>query len=567
VKCPAKCVQAVARAGADGHLYFVGECDAAAREAITSRAASEGIAGRVHFSSTWTSEEDYRRFIIAADAAIQLRTHFYGGISGALTDCLSAGLPTVANEDLAAAVEAPDYVAQVPDRPKVRQLAEALTLCIDGGRDRRAHEESRVRYTRTHSFDAYARRLLARVLGPSRLWAEADQPPAAVPARPSGRTRLLVDCTYTARSPAASGVHRVVTRSWQEIESLAAKRKFETVQVVVRNGSFVASGADGALNIDRHDTLLLPDAYWACGEVWPAVERARAAGAATATIVYDLIPLQHPEIYGSDGEAMFRRYLAAVVAHADVIVTISQAVACDLAAGLPEFRFPRRGPPIVPWRLGCDLPEAPGFVRPEIRRLFADRLPDSPYLAVSAIEPRKNHGFMLAAFERLWEDSATEHVRLAIAGRPGFKSEPVLRRVRSDPRFGTRLFLLADLDDAEIDHAYRHTRGLVCASLAEGFGLPIVEALGHGQTVLASDLPIHREVGGGACDYFSLDSAERLAERIAAHERRHRGAAAPPRVALAPTTWNAAADRLLTIIGDALGRGPLGSNPARRISA
>ncbi len=567
VKSPAKCVQAVARAGADVHLHFVGESDATAREAITSLAAAVGIVERVHFSNAWISEEDYRRFIVAADAAIQLRTHFFGGISGALTDCVAAGLPTVANEDLAAAVEAPDYVARVPDRPKVRQVAEALALCIDRGRDRRAHEESRVRYTREHSFDAYARRLLTRVLGPSRLWAEPDQPPGAVPARPSGRGRLLVDCTYTARSPAASGVHRVVTRSWQEIARLAAQRGFEAVQVVARDGRFVAVSGLSALEITRQDTLLLPDAYWACGEAWPAVERARAAGAATATIIYDLIPLQHPEIYGSDGAAMFRRYLTAVIAHSDVIVTISQAVARDLAAAMPQFRFPRRGPPIVPWRLGCDLPEAAGQVRLDVRRLFTDRLPESPYLAVGAIEPRKNHGFMLDAFERLWKDPATEHVRLALAGRPGFKSEPVLRRVKSDPRFGTRLFLLTDLDDAEIDHAYRHARGLVFASLAEGFGLPIVEALRHGQAVIASDLPIHREVGGEACDYFDLGSAERLAERIAAHELRHRAAAAPPRAAVEPITWAEAVVRLLAALDDALGRGPLGSNEARRISA
>jgi glycosyltransferase involved in cell wall biosynthesis len=297
------------------------------------------------------------------------------------------------------------------------------------------------------------------------------------------------------------------------------------------------------------------------------VERARAAGAVTATIVYDLIPMQHPEIYGIDGAAMFRRYLSAVVAHADVIVTISESVARDLTAAMPQFRFPRRGPPIVPWRLGCDLPEALGDVRPDVRRLFDGRLPQCPYLTVGAIEPRKNHDFILDAFERLWEIPATRHVRLAIAGRPGFKSESVLRRVKSDPRYGTRLFLLSDLGDAEIDHAYRHARGLVFASIAEGFGLPIVEALRHGQTVIASDLAIHREVGGDACDYFDLADPERLADAIAAHERRHGGAAAPLREIVEPTTWGEATSRLLDAIRDVLDRGPLQTKSDRRTAA
>jgi alpha-1,2-rhamnosyltransferase len=262
--------------------------------------------------------------------------------------------------------------------------------------------------------------------------------------------------------------------------------------------------------------------------------------------------MQHPEIYGADGAAMFRRYLAAVVAHADLIVTISETVARDLAAETSALRFPRRAPEIVPWRLGCDLPDAGGVVRPDVRALFDGRQPDSPFLVVGAIEPRKNHGFVLDAFERLWEHPVTSHVRLAIAGRPGFKSGPTLKRIKSDPRYGSHLFLLSDLDDTEIDHAYRHARAVVFASIAEGFGLPIVEALRHGQTVIASDLPIHREVGGEACDYFDVAAPGRLADAIVKHEELHRSVAAAHRFGPEPATWATAAARLIDAIGTRL---------------
>jgi glycosyltransferase involved in cell wall biosynthesis len=558
VKNLRKCVEAIAQIGERGmpaHLYFVGECPSSVRKALSTLAASAGVTDRVHVSADWISEDGYRRFITAADAGIQLRSHYYGGISGALTDCIAAGLPTVANEDLASALDAPSYVARVPDRPDARQVADALAASIAHGADRRRHEHERLAFCRDHSFDTYARRLLTHLLGPSSEWAVPTTSTPALPLTPRRIKRMLVDATLTSRSPGGSGVHRVVTRTWQEIERLAAQRGFAAAQVVVRDGQFIAAGESEPVAFGGDDVLLLPDAYWACGEVWPAVERARAAGAMSVPVVYDLIPMQHPEIYGADGAAMFRRYLAAVVAHADLIVTISETVARDLTAETSAVRFPRRAPEIVPWRLGCDLSDAGGVVRPGMRALFDNRLPDSPFLTVGAIEPRKNHGFILDAFERLWEDAATSHVRLAIVGRPGFKSGPALRRIKSDPRYGSKLFLLSDLDDAEIDHAYRHARAVVFGSIAEGFGLPIVEALRHGQTVIASDLPIHREVGGEACDYFELTGPDRLADAIASHEDRHRSAPASRRFGPEPATWASAAARLIDAIGERLAVG------------
>jgi glycosyltransferase involved in cell wall biosynthesis len=555
VKNLRKCVEAIAQIGERGmpaHLYFVGECPSSARKALSTLAAVAGVTDRVHVSADWISEDDYRRFIAAADAGIQLRSHYYGGISGALTDCIAAGLPTAANEDLALALDAPAYVARVPDRPDAGQVADALAACIAHGADRRRHEHERLAFCRDHSFDTYARRLLTHLLGPSPAWALPVTSLPAPPATPRRIERMLVDATLASRSPGGSGVHRVVTRTWQEIERLAAQRGFKATQVIARDGDFFAAGESEPVAFGAEDVLLLPDAYWACGEVWPAVERARAAGAASVPVVYDLIPMQHPAIYGADGAAMFRRYLAAVVAHADLIVTISETVARDLAAETSAVRFPRRAPEIVPWRLGCDLPDAGGVVRPDVRALFDGRQPDSPFLVVGAIEPRKNHGLVLDAFERLWENPATSHVRLAIVGRAGFKSEPTLKRIKSDPRYGSHLFLLSDLDDTEIDHAYRNARAVVFASIAEGFGLPIVEALRHGQTVIASDLPIHREVGGVACDYFDVAAPGRLADAVARHEERHRSVAAAHRLGPEPATWATAAARLIDAIGERL---------------
>ncbi|HEY7775920.1 MAG TPA: glycosyltransferase, partial [Kineobactrum sp.] len=63
---------------------------------------------------------------------------------------------------------------------------------------------------------------------------------------------------------------------------------------------------------------------------------------------------------------------------------------------------------------------------------------------------------------------------------------------------------------ATLNACYQRADALVCASWAEGFGLPIVEGLRHGAPVVASDIDAFREVGGDACRYFSPDRPEQL---------------------------------------------------------
>jgi len=128
-------------------------------EPVLRRAAASGAGGAVHFTAEWIDDETWRTWLLAADGAIQLRTHRFGGISGALMDCIAAGVPTVANEDLAAALDAPSTVARVGDAFTAAEVATALEglLAHGGGRD----EATRVRYGAEHSMENYVAGLLA----------------------------------------------------------------------------------------------------------------------------------------------------------------------------------------------------------------------------------------------------------------------------------------------------------------------------------------------------------------------------------------------------------------------
>lgn len=159
-KAPDVCVDAIAMLrsrGADVHLAFVGVDAATGRETL-SRARAAGIGEAVHFTGAWLADEAYRAWVSAADAAVQLRTHRFGGISAALMDCVAAGVPTVANDDLAAALDAPETVHRVPDTFGAEDVAARLGALLGRGNTR--DEAARGAYCEGHTMAAYAEALL-----------------------------------------------------------------------------------------------------------------------------------------------------------------------------------------------------------------------------------------------------------------------------------------------------------------------------------------------------------------------------------------------------------------------
>lgn len=162
-KAPLECIWALEMLRAwrvPAKLYFVGEIVTDFSE-LKQLCDKLGLTPHVRFISKYVSEADYREYLMAADAAVQLRTHLLGGLSGALLDCITIGLPTVANQDLVESMEAPSYVFPVPDRLSPVLIAEALAAALASTAARRSREAERRAYYEAHSFREYARQLYA----------------------------------------------------------------------------------------------------------------------------------------------------------------------------------------------------------------------------------------------------------------------------------------------------------------------------------------------------------------------------------------------------------------------
>lgn len=145
-------------------IYCVGGWATDDKQLFLKLRSRLGLEDHVVFASEYTSDAKYRDFLLAADAGVQLRTHFLGGLSGGLLDCIAAGLPTVANDDMAEAMDAPSYVLRVPDHPSPVLIAEALAEISDRIRDRTNLSGERLLYSDEHSFGRYSV-LLCQSLG------------------------------------------------------------------------------------------------------------------------------------------------------------------------------------------------------------------------------------------------------------------------------------------------------------------------------------------------------------------------------------------------------------------
>ena len=266
------------------------------------------------------------------------------------------------------------------------------------------------------------------------------------------------------------------------------------------------------------DVLVILDPWWRCPEAfWRTVAKARRNGAHVGTVIYDLIPITHSGLVGQRHAERFRRWLHRAADHTDFFLAISRTVKDELRRYLQES-CPGRvwsDQRFHSFMLGADLPvQTGGTVRDSIQQIFGA---GSTYLMVGALDRRKNHPFLVDAFESLWKRGFD--VRLCLVGSytkalPEFHS-----RLVQHAEAGRRLFYCADLNDVELDYCYEKACALVYPSIVEGFGLPIVEALQHGKPVLASDTTIHREVGSEFCAYFDLSSTESLVAMIADRER------------------------------------------------
>ncbi len=252
--------------------------------------------------------------------------------------------------------------------------------------------------------------------------------------------------------------------------------------------------------------LILIDSFWGGASTLRAARRARNAGARVMLVIYDLIPMTHPQFCDARLVSKFEPLMTEAIDLSQGVLAISDFCATSVRQAFSP------AVPVRSFRLGHDLRGAATPVDPAV---YPPKLWDGSgpvFVIVGSVEPRKGHRAVLDAFERRWAAGGRE--KLVILGKVGWDVDDLMRRIDRHPERDHRLFHLFGADDATLADVLRRADAAIIASHVEGFGLPLVEALAAGLPVIAADIPVFREIAEGAVRFFAVGDPDALAEAL-----------------------------------------------------
>jgi alpha-1,3-rhamnosyl/mannosyltransferase len=176
-----------------------------------------------------------------------------------------------------------------------------------------------------------------------------------------------------------------------------------------------------------------------------------------------------------------------------------------------------------------------------------------PYvLHVGTLEPRKNLAMLLGAWHRARARSDAVPP-LVLGGGFGWKSDELRSAVERAQREGWAIHP-GYVDDATLAALYAGALFVVCPSLYEGFGLPVVEAMRLGAPVLCSDIPVFREVAADGARFVPPDDQEAWSEalvELSEDEGVRARLAGAGRTVAAGLSWSRAVVETLEVLRDA----------------
>lgn len=231
----------------------------------------------------------------------------------------------------------------------------------------------------------------------------------------------------------------------------------------------------------------------------------RRRDVAAVFAIYDLLPLAFPGYFRPGEDELHRRRLLTAARMGRALLTPCEPVAEELRDFLKRQGV--EAPPIH----AVALPTEAAF-----RPSGAPRRAGRPYFIVcGTIEPRKNHALLLEVWRRLAAAMGEDAPRLVIAGRRGWLCEEIGAALDAPGPLRRLVLEAPQLTTAALALLMQGAEALLSPSFAEGYGLPVAEALACGTPVVAADNPVYRALWSGRAQLLPPDDAEAWAAAVA----------------------------------------------------
>ena len=252
------------------------------------------------------------------------------------------------------------------------------------------------------------------------------------------------------------------------------------------------------LSIHQNDILFESDSFWHFPSSLSLIERFQSINAKVFLFIHDLLPIDFPEYFRNSDSKRFKKSFQKLNSSKINFITSSEYVSKRIC-----FHFDKNAK-IIP--IGI-----------EKKKISSKTAFPSCILMIGTIEPRKNHATVLK-----WYLESDENRPLVIVGRRGWKSKQIVKKINLLISKKRGLVWIQDCDDECLENIFASATLGICASYAEGYGLPLREFLIRNIKTVASNippfleiLPTHKEF----VTYFEPYNVESLTNAIKQSEK------------------------------------------------
>ncbi|MEI7012103.1 glycosyltransferase family 1 protein [Leptospira licerasiae] len=237
------------------------------------------------------------------------------------------------------------------------------------------------------------------------------------------------------------------------------------------------------------------DLFWGTQQVFPLFLHKNIPGVLT---YHDFVAYRFPETMRPIARFQQLFYLRRSIQRADFILANSEFTASEI---LKYSSFSKDKIQVI----------YPGYDPKEIRKIKTppteriSELPKKFFLTVSTLEPRKNFGTLLNAYQEARKEKSD--LVWVHAGKEGWESPEFLEKFKDLSGSG-ELYWFDFVTEEELKYLYSQANLFIFPSIYEGFGIPLLEALAYSLPCIVSDLEVFREIGKKSCIYISPESSE-----------------------------------------------------------
>ncbi|MCX6728182.1 MAG: glycosyltransferase family 1 protein [Candidatus Saccharibacteria bacterium] len=228
---------------------------------------------------------------------------------------------------------------------------------------------------------------------------------------------------------------------------------------------------------------------------WPTIK-----SKLRATVIHDLTYMYYPDAVEINNLPHLQRVVPRSVKQADIIITPSEAVKAEI---VKEFS-------VSPDKcIVTTIPPDSKYLRKnnnEIHKKYG--IPTEKFIYfVGTLEPRKDLPTLIEAYRKL-PNSIKDECCLVLAGGNGWKTEKSRKAIDDAKEAGENVIHVGFIDGDDGPAFFQQASLYVMPSTYEGFGIPVLEAMASGCPVIASDIPVLREVAGDAALFAKVGDSD-----------------------------------------------------------